>query len=179
MKKIFSLLLFVALSFVAVSVDMSTEAKTNQRTAQNKAASKKTQKAPDFTYLDLKGKKYTPSSLQGKVVIVNFWATWCGPCRKEIPSFVKAQQKYNDKLTILGISYDDEESAIHDFTKSGVGNTINYPLIFGSNQKSYFGEIGVFPTTIFIDKKGNIREQHIGYISQEELDKQLTPLLAE
>src|SRR4051794_35956562 len=66
-------------------------------------------KAPDFAYTDLKGQKYSLSSLRGKVIVVDLWATWCPPCRKDIPQYVKFQKKYENKLVVIGVSYDDSQ----------------------------------------------------------------------
>jgi thiol-disulfide isomerase/thioredoxin len=137
-------------------------------------------KAPDFTFSDLKGEKHTLGSLRGKVVIVDLWATWCPPCKKEIPNYINLQKKHSNKLFIIGVSYDETPDELKEFlSKHEIGRQINYPIVFGPSQPTYFGDPNTLPQAFIIDKKGNIRVEHIGLFPPEELNATLEKLLAE
>ncbi len=126
----------------------------------NKGANKTVAAGNDFTLSSLEGETYTLKKLIGKVVIVDFWATWCPPCRREIPHLVNFYEKYKDKgLIILGVSNEDTVT-LDNFKKE---NNITYPILLGNNE--VFQKFGVrsIPHTIFIDKKGNVRKTQIGY----------------
>jgi len=118
--------------------------------------------APDFTLQDISGKEVSLSDFKGKVIILNFWATWCPPCRKEIPVFIELYKKYKDEgLVIIGISLDREgEKVLIPFVKKF---GINYPVLIGTKKVvDAYGGIRGIPTTFIIDKKGKIRKKHIG-----------------
>jgi|Deesub1362B_J571_1020462.scaffolds.fasta_scaffold00163_43 cytochrome c biogenesis protein CcmG/thiol:disulfide interchange protein DsbE len=118
--------------------------------------------APDFTLKDIKGNNVSLSDFRGKIVILNFWATWCPPCRKEIPVFIKLYEKYkNEGLIIIGISLDKEgKKVIIPFVKKF---GINYPILIGTKEvENAYGGIRGIPTTFIIDKEGKIRKKHIG-----------------
>lgn len=138
-------------------------------------------KAPNFSFSDLAGKQHSLASSRGKVVLVDQWATWCGPCKKEIPNFAELQKKYPDKLTVIGISYDDDQSTLSEFLrKDPVGQKINYPIVFGTGLKQQpFGNPDGLPTLFIIDKKGTIRQEHVGFISANELNSLVEKLIAE
>lgn len=120
------------------------------------------QTAPDFTLTDVNGDQVSLSDFSGKVIVLNFWATWCGPCRMEIPDFVDLQNKYEDDLVIIGVSLDkDGPRAVEPFVKE---YKINYPIIYGSGQvvQDYGGIRGI-PTTFIIDRDFNIQRKYVGY----------------
>ncbi|MEO0136512.1 MAG: TlpA disulfide reductase family protein [candidate division WOR-3 bacterium] len=120
-------------------------------------------KGNDFTLKSLQGEEYTLSKLKGRVVIVDFWATWCPPCRREIPHLVALYEKHKDKgLLILGVSAEDKQT-LATFARE---NNINYPILLGNNE--VFQRFGVhsIPHTLFIDKKGNVRKTQIGYADE-------------
>ena len=125
--------------------------------------------APDFTVKDLKGREISLSNYSGKVVFLNFWATWCRPCKAEIPDFIEAYKQYKDKgMEIIGISVD--RISPKSVLKFAEQYKINYPVVMSTNkiQKDY--EPGPYiPTTIIIDQEGKIRHRHIGYMSKEKL----------
>ncbi len=117
----------------------------------------------DFTLNSLDGEEYTLSKLKGKVLIVDFWATWCPPCRREIPHLIEIYDKYKEKgLLILGISTEDR-SLLETFRRE---NNVNYPILMGTNE--IFQKFGVkaIPHTLFIDKKGKIRKTQIGFADE-------------
>lgn len=131
--------------------------------------------APDLSLADLNGNPVHTSSYSGKIVLVNFWAAWCVPCRKEIPEFVKLQAKYPDKVQIIGISLDDSESELRRFYKT---ERINYPIIPGDLKvaDAYGGILGL-PTTYIIDQEGRIRGRQVGSTNFGKLEQQITGLL--
>jgi len=135
--------------------------------------------ASDFTVKDLKGRKIALSDYSGKVVFLNFWATWCGPCKAEIPDFIEAYKQYKDKgMQIIGISVD--RISPKSVLKFAEKYKINYPVIMGTAkiQKDY--EPGPYvPTTIIVDQKGKIRHRHIGYMSKETLEDYFLKLTEE
>jgi peroxiredoxin len=119
--------------------------------------------APDFTLPDLEGNRLTLSDFKGKVIILNFWATWCPPCREEIPDFVELYEEYKDDgLVIIGVNLDRGDSrAVKKFSKN---YKINYPIVTGNVSVTQdYGGIRGIPTTFIIDRKGNIKEKYLGY----------------
>jgi len=126
--------------------------------------------AADFTVKDLRGRKISLSDYSGKVVFLNFWATWCPPCRDEIPGFVEVYKEYKDKgMEIIGISLDDRvgpESVLKFVEKY----KINYPIIMGTDKIREDYKPGPYiPTTIIVDQERKIRHRHIGYMNKETL----------
>jgi cytochrome c biogenesis protein CcmG/thiol:disulfide interchange protein DsbE len=117
--------------------------------------------APDFKLTGLDGKPITLAGSKGQVILLNFWATWCGPCRAEIPDLVELQNKYKDRLQILGLVVDDDDQdAIKEFAeKFG----INYPVaIAGNDIRFQYGGIAALPTSFVLDAEGRIVQKHEG-----------------
>lgn len=135
-------------------------------------------KAPDFSFKTQYGKDFQLSKQKGKVVLVNFWATWCGPCRAEIPGFLQVYERYRDKgLEIVGVSLDENGwEVVTPFIKR---YNITYPVVVDSRGvvARQYGKIDAIPTSFLIDKNGNIVDQHIGYLSKEELEKKIKSVL--
>src|SRR5438132_1468243 len=135
-------------------------------------------KRPDWSLKLPDGKKVSASDYDGKVLIVDFWATWCPPCRKEIPGFVKLQKEYADKgLVIVGFSFDRDVETHDKWVKE---QALNYLSIFAMSDdgkavidqfQKLIGEIKGIPTTLVINKKGEIIYKHVGYGSPEEFEK--------
>jgi peroxiredoxin len=134
-------------------------------------------KAPEFALQDLSGKTVRLSDYAGKVVIVDFWATWCGPCRAEVPDFVRLQSKYRDKgLVILGLSLDENgEKLVRDFAKE---YGVNYPMLLANPEtaRRYGGIVGI-PTTFVLDRKGQIAQKFIGQVEPRAFEATVQPLL--
>ena len=117
--------------------------------------------APDFKLTGLDGKSVTLADSHGKIILLNFWATWCGPCRAEIPDLVELQNKYKDRLQILGLVIDDDDQdAIKEFTEKF---RINYPVALATNEiRVQYGGIAALPTSFVLDAEGRIVQKHEG-----------------
>ncbi|HLZ93224.1 MAG TPA: TlpA disulfide reductase family protein [Candidatus Acidoferrum sp.] len=117
--------------------------------------------APDFKLDRLDGKPLRLSDAHGKVVLLNFWATWCGPCRAEIPDLIALQQKYKDQLQIIGLTVDDDDASV---VKQVVAEThINYPVAMASPEvRLQYGGIAALPTSFVLDAQGRVVQKHEG-----------------
>jgi len=141
-----------------------------------KEVKKDDKKAPDFVLSNTDGKQIKLSDFKGKVVILNFWATWCPPCREEIPSFVELQKEYKDDLAILGVSLDTgTKNEVIPFMKK---YKMNYPVLFGTVEVVRdYGDIQSIPTTFIIDQEGNIVNSFIGYREKSVFKAEIEKLL--
>ena len=162
MKKIL-IILVLTFSFSAVA----------QALSLNEIFAKKTLQLPEFSVVDMQGKTHNNSSVKGKYLVVNFWATWCPPCLKEIPAFVDFYSQYSDKVEILGMDYEDaSRDKIIDFTDTFM---VNYPIILADakNQPEFskFGEILGMPTTYIYAPDGALIDYHMGEIDIKTLEK--------
>jgi thiol-disulfide isomerase/thioredoxin len=118
---------------------------------------------PAFITRDLDGREVSTASWRGKVIIINFWATWCGPCRAEIPDLVALQKKYPDRLQVIGIS---EDEASPDVVKRfAAEHHINYPVIMMTPEiEKRFPGIGALPTSFIVDRESRIVQKHVGML---------------
>ncbi|MBU4458224.1 MAG: TlpA family protein disulfide reductase [Candidatus Omnitrophica bacterium] len=133
--------------------------------------------APEFALFDIYGEEKRLSDYKGKVIILNFWATWCPPCRVEIPHFVELYEEHRDDgLEIIGIALDvNAERIVPDFAKQ---NGINYTTLIGNKDMTdLYGGIMSIPTTFVIDRNGGIRERYIGYQGKEVFERDIKELL--
>ena len=135
--------------------------------------------APSFTLRDLNGKQVSLSDFKGKVVILDFWATWCPPCVMEIPHFIELYEQYKDQgFAMVGISLDRQGVGI---VKSFVQKyRVNYPILMtdGRIDRVYGGITGI-PTTFVIDAAGNIQRKYVGYRDKAVFEADIKTLLAE
>ena len=132
--------------------------------------------APDFTLTQLNGEPLTLSSYRGKVVLLDFWATWCVPCREEIPRFVELQDKYRERgLRIIGVSMDDSVDPVRPFAQQF---HINYPVVMGNAKlgEEYGGVLGL-PIAFLLDQDGRIVKKHIGATALDVFDSEIAALL--
>ena len=127
--------------------------------------------APDFTLTTLDGEPLHLSDLRGKVVALNFWATWCAPCRLEMPDLQARADQFPDRLAVVGVNFAETAEEIEAFRKD-VG--VRFPLLLDpkAEVQGLYRVLG-YPTTFFIDEEGVIRQQHIGLMSAGQLDKYL------
>jgi peroxiredoxin len=146
------------------------------RSSRSPATQAENPLAPDFTLQNLTGHPLTLSSYRGKVVLLDFWATWCGPCREEIPRFVELQNQYGGRgLQILGVSMDDSPDPVRDFYQNF---KMNYPVVMGTAKtgEMYGGVLGL-PIAFVIDQHGRIRAKHIGETPISTFEGEITKLL--
>ncbi|HEY9430281.1 MAG TPA: TlpA disulfide reductase family protein [Blastocatellia bacterium] len=133
--------------------------------------------APMVELNDVEGRALRLSDYKGKVVLLNFWATWCAPCRAEMPDLVKWQREYKSKgLQVIGVTYPPTElTEAREFIKT---IKVNYPVALGEERtKALFDKGETLPVTVVIDKKGMIREVIQGIIFPEEFEQKVKPLL--
>lgn len=134
---------------------------------------------PDFNLPDVAGNLHSISEWQDKILVINFWATWCPPCLKEIPEFIALQQKYTAKgVQFIGIAIDDQD-AVEDYL---VSTKINYPVLIGGvNGIALAHQLGnsvdAVPFTLIVDRQGQIIHRHPGGFSKEQITEIFTPLI--
>ena len=132
-----------------------------------------------FTLPDLEGEQQSLEQWQGQVVMVNFWAPWCPPCREEVPAFIELQEKYADKgFTIVGITVDTHENAQTFADTMG----INYPVLIAEEEgielaKKYGNKVGALPFTALLDRSGNIVFTHRNELTLEQAEEALQGVL--
>ena len=133
--------------------------------------------APDFTLKDVNGKPVKLSDYKGKVVLLNFWATWCGPCKIEIPWFKEFETSYkNQGFAVLGVAMDDDGwESVRPYLAD---KQVNYRVVVGTEQVSVlYGDVESLPTTFVIDREGRIASVHIGLVSKGDYANEIKQLL--
>jgi len=132
--------------------------------------------APAFKVKDLAGKEITIDAYKGKVVLLNFWATWCGPCRAEIPSLIQLQAKYKDRIQILGMNVDDDDDTQVRAVVQGEG--INYPVaLTPPDVRMSYGGISALPTVFIINTEGRVVQKHVGLFNPALYETEVRELL--
>jgi peroxiredoxin len=133
--------------------------------------------APEWQLKDVDGKTVRSADFKGKVVILDFWATWCGPCRAEIPNFIALQKQYAKQgLVVIGASVDEGGAAAVKPFAGKLG--INYPVVLPDEKtQQAFGGIEAVPTTFIIDRQGQIVKEHLGFADKDEFENEIKPLL--
>jgi len=167
---------FLALT-ILLSVNTFSSDFMNHAVSADKNISLSSDKAPDFSLKSVDGKTVKLSDYKGKVVIIDFWATWCPPCRKGIPDLISIQNEFKDKVVIIGISLDREKTIkdVPGFVKS---YGINYPVVYGDDKVvTDYGGIQSIPTAFVIDKNGNIADSHVGLTDKDTYVNKIKELL--
>jgi thiol-disulfide isomerase/thioredoxin len=129
----------------------------------------------EFTIRTLAGKTITSTDLVGKVTLINFWATWCGPCKAEIPDLVTLQDKYRDHLMIIGISEDEAPpDAVQRFANE---HKVNYPVAMATDDiRRVFPGVGALPTTFVLDRDGRLVQKHVGLLDRTRTEHETRSL---
>jgi peroxiredoxin len=135
------------------------------------------QTAPPLKLRDLRGRAVRLSDYRGQVVLLNFWATWCPPCRAEMPDLVQMQREYKSRgLQVIGVTYPPE--SVRGVRRFTARLKVNYPIALGTKKtKNLFDESETLPLTIVIDREGNIRDRIEGILLPEEFEQKIKPLL--
>lgn len=177
MKIYIFLFLFVATS-LSVS-GCSNERKEVSELNQNALSTQSEIKAPTFTLVSTDGKEISLSDYKGKVVILDFWATWCGPCRRGVPDLVSIQKEFKGEVVVIGISL-DQESTKGDIIPFMNAYSVNYPVVYGNNEVVInYGNIQAIPTSFIINDEGFIVDKYVGLVPKEMYLNKIKSLLKE
>ena len=172
MKKLFCSIAILSATFLG---SCANQAKSNQLHATTNR-----KPAPEFTLTDSTGAKVKLSDYKGKVVLLNFWATWCGPCALEIPWFMEFEQQYKSKgFEVLGVSMDDDGwSAVKPYIAE---HKMNYRVLLGNDSVSQlYGGLDALPTTFILDRDGKVAfPAHVGLINKSEYVQEVESLLSD
>lgn len=147
-------------------------------TAASLKAEKSRRPAPPFTLKDANGKSVSLFDYKGKVVLLNFWATWCGPCKIEIPWFMEFEKKYKDRgFAVIGVAMDEEGwEVVRPYIQE---KKINYRIVMGNDSvAASYGGVDSLPTTFLIDRQGRIAATHVGLVSKSDYENDILQLLS-
>jgi len=131
----------------------------------------------EFTLKDMNGVDINLASFKGKVILLNFWATWCAPCRVEIPYLIELQKQYGDDLVVLGVSVDDNAEKLKPYATE---MEINYPLLIAAGRQEFQDAYGPFygiPVTVFVGRDGLVHKKHSGIASKEQFEHEIKSML--
>ena len=176
------LLILVLLIFSTAMYGCNNSTPKSETTKNNLLAAAKSDigsdAAPDFTLYNLDGEEVKLSDYLGKIVILDFWATWCAPCRKGIPDLISIQNEYKDDLVVIGISL-DQPSTQDELVPFIESYGINYPVVLGNIKvSSAYGNIQAIPTSFIIDQEGNIITKHVGLVPKSTIIEEINLLLS-
>lgn len=169
-------LIGVLAALATVGVHQYLKPAAGERTAPHVA-----QRLPAFTLPDLEGRERHPEEWAGKVLVVNFWATWCPPCLREIPAFTQLQASYGERgVQFIGIAIDDADK-VRAFARR---QPLNYPILLGDMQgdalsRQLGNRIGSLPYTVVVDAKGEVRDKRFGEYERDDLEKVLIALVGD
>ena len=171
-------LLFLSLAAVGLVGCEQQPASSSQPKAAVVAAGEIGSRLPEFSVKDLQGREISSVDLRGKVVLIDFWATWCQPCKKEMPGYQKLVDRYGSQgFAVIGFKFDtmmDKEDPVQFAKKIGV----RYPLAVAADDlKQKFGGIEGLPTTMLYDRKGVLRKKVIGFEYTDAIESALKPLI--
>jgi len=164
------------LGLAAVAVVCGIYVENHSRSGHRQSSVAEHPLAPDFSLPDLSGHPVSLASFRGKVILLDFWATWCEPCREEIPHFVELQNKYGDQgLQIIGVSMDDGPEPVREFYQRF---KMNYPVVMGTAKTGeiYGGILGL-PIAFVIGRDGRIYAKHRGATEIPVFEKEIVNLL--
>jgi thiol-disulfide isomerase/thioredoxin len=134
---------------------------------------------PPFLVNDVEGRVLSSAQWRGRVVIVNFWATWCPPCREEIPEMIDLAKRFGGRLQIVGVSEDDD-AALEEVREFARNEKINYPIVMGGSEISReYGGVPALPTSFLIDTNGHVVQKHVGLYPVAVYDREIRALLGE
>ncbi|MGD8925295.1 MAG: TlpA disulfide reductase family protein [Thioalkalispiraceae bacterium] len=181
-----SVLLISAIAIIGLAAGIGaytffSNSSSQSQTTTIKAATMVGSKRPEFSLKDVDNKQHRIADWDGKVLIINFWATWCPPCRREIPAFIELEEKYREQgFSIVGVALDSRQAAIDYVDPMG----INYPILVGdidgiALSQQYGNKLGVLPYTVIIDRQGTIRHVFAREVHLDEVEKLITPLLSQ
>ncbi|HZB44381.1 MAG TPA: TlpA disulfide reductase family protein [Pyrinomonadaceae bacterium] len=160
---LFALSLVAAQSVVLARQSAATAARSEPRSP------------PVEVFRDTEGRAVRLKGLRGRVVLLNFWATWCPPCRAEIPELVRLQSEHGAALQVVGVTHPPERKA--RVRRLARELKVNYPLVIGTRQTARaFGVGGTLPATVVIDREGKVREVIVGILQPEEFEEKIRPL---
>jgi thiol-disulfide isomerase/thioredoxin len=136
------------------------------------------QSRPDFSLVDLDGARVEAGDFAGRAMLVNFWATWCAPCRREMPVLQAASKRHGEALAVVGIALDDPEPVASFVDELG----IDYTILVGQDdvldvQRAWGNDVGAMPYTVLVDGEGIVRWRHYGEVTAEELGEALGDVL--
>ena len=182
-------LLFCCLTFF-ISINCAKQEKTNGTTVQTPVTSSsnvaevtavmlKPNLAPNFTWKDASGKQVDFESFRGKVTLLNFWATWCGPCKRELPDLIALSKELADKnIKIIGVSVDRSSDVLNSVKSFSDEHGIPYQIVIANDELvQAFGNVYAIPTSFVIDQQGKIAQTLVGMRSKEAIAQALTSTL--
>lgn len=175
MKSLGLYMTVVMLGFSLVACGETSASSQSKSAEQRVASSESDGLFPAFKVKDFAGNEINLADYRGKVVILDLFATWCPPCRQEIPHFVELQDDYADDLAIIGLSYDQTGAEkVQAFAKE---MKINYDLFWGSQEIAAFVNLRGIPHTLVIDRQGKVRGNFVGYRDKSVFEEAIKPLL--